>query len=353
MSLIKRLLLARSIVLKLPQRPPMWELMAIQGLRIWGHVCLYLERIFLKKEKLEKPIVIIGMPRTGTTFLHRWLHRNGVGVGRELWQILFPSRLQQWMIRPMLPFLESFSPTRHHPSKIHKSGLKEVEVDEAGILLHHFDGFFLYAFVLAHAEEDLLELVDPRSRPRLREDWKWYTQLWSGVQGKPVLAKIFGCGSQVSTLLELQPDARLVYTIRDPRESIPSTLSLLRAVLDARFGLSQCSAEVQKRYYRRLSRALLELQRRFWEDWHQKRFDRGQVFLLEHRSLKIDFEQQITDLLNWLGVELTEDLRQSILEQVQTQKAFKSVHRYTAEEFGLDPMELEAQAEWINKIRTA
>ena len=144
MSLIKRLLLARSIVLRLPKTPPIWELAAIQVLRLWGRISLYLEQIFLKRAELESPIVIIGMPRTGTTFLHRWLHKNGVGVGRELWQIIFPSRLQQWLMRPLIPFLESLSPTRHHPSNIHKSGLREIEVDEAGILLHHFDGLFLY-----------------------------------------------------------------------------------------------------------------------------------------------------------------------------------------------------------------
>ena len=98
--------------------------------------------------------------------------------------------------------------------------------------------------------------------------------------------------------------------------------------------------------------ALLELQRRFWQDWHQKRFDRTRVFLLEHHSLKTDFKQQMTELLNWLGVEMTEDLHRKILEQTKRQTEFKSGHSYTAEEFGLDPEDLESQAQWINKIRT-
>ena len=353
MSLIKRLLLARSIVLRLPLRPPLWELIGIQFLRVWGQLSLVLERFFLKSPALKEPIVIMGMPRTGTTFLHRWLHHNDVGTGRELWQILFPSRMQQWMVRPLLPFLEVLSPTRHHPIKIHKSGLREIEVDEAGILLHHFDGFFLYAFILAHAEEELLELIDPNIKSRLREDWLWYKQLWSGVNQKPVLAKIFGCGSQVPLLLELQPDARLIYTIRDPRESIPSTLSLLRAVLDARFGFCRLSTEVQGRYYRRLTHALLELQRRFWLDWHNRCFDRSRVFLLDHQALRSDFKTKMTELLTWLDIDLTEDLQRNILDQARAQTAFKSGHRYSVEEFGLDPGELEAQAEWINTIRTA
>ncbi|MBM75248.1 MAG: hypothetical protein CMK59_07590 [Proteobacteria bacterium] len=351
MSLYKRLLLARKIVLSLPKRPPLWEIVAIQLIRAWGMISLFFERLIFTDHILKEPIIIIGMPRTGTTFIHRWLHKNEVGVGRELWQILFPSRIQQWMIKPVLPFLESFSPTRHHPLSIHKSGLQEIEVDEAGILLHHFDGFFLYAFILAHAEDDLLNLVDPQMDSRLREDWRWYQQLWKEDKS-PVLAKIFGCGAQVPLLLELQPDARLIYTIRDPRESIPSTLSLLRAVLNARFGFSSLPKIKQQRYYRRITKSLLMLQRRFWTDWHEHRFDRDRVFLLEHRAVKLHFEEQIQELLSWLGVDVTEELKSSILLQAKSQTTFKSKHHYALEEFGLDPLELEAQAEWIKNIRT-
>ena len=42
-----------------------------------------LDRIFFPhaiNKKLENPIMIVGNPRSGTTFLHRYLVKNGIGV---------------------------------------------------------------------------------------------------------------------------------------------------------------------------------------------------------------------------------------------------------------------------------
>ena len=75
------------------------------------------------------PIVIAGLPRTGTTFLQRFLHRNGVGKGQTLIEQLLPSKGLQRCAKPFLPLLEKYSPTRHHNSKIHKTGLDEIETE--------------------------------------------------------------------------------------------------------------------------------------------------------------------------------------------------------------------------------
>ncbi len=351
MSLRSRLLLARTILKQLPKRPPLWEILGIQLLRIFGWLGQLLDGFLFTNSAIQRPIILIGLPRTGTTFLHRWLDHNGIGEGRQLWHILFPSQIQQLIVRPFLFLMEPLSPTRHHPPEIHKSGLQEVEVDEAGTLIHHFDGFFLYAFLLAHADEELLELVDPQKRPRLKKEWEWYSKLWRTAEGQVVVAKIFGLGAQVPELLKLQPDVRLIYTCRSPVESIPSTLSLLRAVLGARFGFDDLSKDHQKRYYRRVARALLELQRRFWEDWEAERFDRKRVFLLEQSQLKEEFKESMSALLSWLEVEPSEKLRKAIEAQEAEQRVFKSRHRYQLEEFGLTRAELEAQEEWIKELR--
>ena len=83
----------------------------ISVLRITVGVGRILDRIFFPNainKRLEKPIMIVGNPRSGTTFLHRYLVKSGMGVGSQLWQMLYPSILLQKMIKPFLPFLEPF-----------------------------------------------------------------------------------------------------------------------------------------------------------------------------------------------------------------------------------------------------
>ena len=45
----------------------------------------------LRRTVIDKPIVIAGLPRTGTTFLQRFLHANRLGVGSPLWKMLYSS----------------------------------------------------------------------------------------------------------------------------------------------------------------------------------------------------------------------------------------------------------------------
>ena len=51
-----------------------------------------IDGVSLNNPNIECPIVIAGLPRTGTTFLHRQLHQWGIGKGQTLFEQLFPSR---------------------------------------------------------------------------------------------------------------------------------------------------------------------------------------------------------------------------------------------------------------------
>ena len=99
-------------------------------------------------KKIENPILIVGNPRSGTTFIHRYLSKNKVGTGSKLYQLIFTSTTLQKLIRPILPMLEKISPAKFHSDEIHKTSLDSLETDDPSLLFRFFDGFFLYAFVL-------------------------------------------------------------------------------------------------------------------------------------------------------------------------------------------------------------
>jgi len=89
-------------------------------------IFMALDHVFfpkLAKTRANRPIVLVGNPRTGTTFLQRFLTDNGFGSGIEVWRMLYPSLVMQTFLKPMLPFLERFSPARHHSTDAHETSL--------------------------------------------------------------------------------------------------------------------------------------------------------------------------------------------------------------------------------------
>ena len=98
------------------------------------------------RKPLNNPIIIVGNPRSGTTFLHRFLIKQQIGTGSQLWQTLYPSILIQKLVKPFLPIMEKISPARHHSTEAHKTSLTSVETDDVSLLFRYLDGFFLYGF---------------------------------------------------------------------------------------------------------------------------------------------------------------------------------------------------------------
>ena len=86
------------------------------------------------RDPLKEPIIIVGNPRSGTTFIHRFLIKHGIGNGSQLWQMIYPSVTIQKLIKPFLPLLEKISPARHHSTEAHKTSLSSIETDDVSLL---------------------------------------------------------------------------------------------------------------------------------------------------------------------------------------------------------------------------
>ncbi len=117
--------------------------------------------------------MLVGNPRTGTTFLQRFLSDEGFGAGMELFLMLYPSLTLQKLLRPLLPLLEKVSPAKFHSTDAHQTSLSSVETDDVAVLFRHLDGFFLYGFFLSFDEEDRLSWFDPRVRDTSQRDLDW------------------------------------------------------------------------------------------------------------------------------------------------------------------------------------
>lgn len=314
---------------------------ALPNVRTMGRIGLLLDHVFsarFRAAKVERPVVIVGNPRSGTTFLQRFLVQHGIGCGRQVWQMVYPSLTQQFFMRPLLPLLEKVSPTRYHTSAAHKTGLSFVETDDASWLFRFTDGFFLYAFFLAHLPQDLIERFDPANR-NMDRDNAWLRALWRrsvvAHGADRVVAKVFGLGACMPRFQAAFPDARVLYMARDPLNTIPSGMSLVTGVLDRAFGFWSRPKEVRDRYLARLYSGLVLLLRRFTADWNEGRVDRDRVYVVRFDRLMSEFDTMMPELLDFVGHDQTEALSQAITERAEKQRQFKSPHAYSLEQFGL------------------
>jgi len=322
---------------------PLFTGLVVIWLRLNVAVGMALDPLFfpsLRRTRVDRPIVIVGNPRTGTTFLHRFLDRQGVAVGCQLWEMLIPSLTLQVLVRPFLPLLEKVSPARHHAAAAHKTSMTAAETDDAGMFFHFFDGFFLYGFFLAWAQEDLRDRFDPRKCNTSPRDFAYLEAVWRRAlvarKGTRITGKLFSLGPRVNDFLTRFPDARLLYMLRDPVSFVPSGMSLVTGVLDARFGFWRLPEETRQPYLERLYTGFLMLNRAFHDDWVAGRLPRDRIMLVHYDRMMADLDGLMGEMLAFMEVTPDEKLLGAIRKEAEKQRSFKSEHVYDLGRFGLD-----------------
>ena len=302
---------------------------------------LFIDKVFIntaKASNLEHPIIIVGNPRSGTTFLHRYLINSRLGIGSQLWQLIYPSILLQKIIKPFLPLLEKISPARHHSTEAHKTSLTSVETDDVSLLFRHFDGFFLYGFIFAFDEEDLFEFFDPMCRDTSIRDFEWFERIWRNNAHKhntPYIGKLFSLSANLPAFQKKFPDSKVLYMVRDPIDVIPSGLSLVTGVLDKRFGFWNLDKNVQSRYIKRLYNALVTLLIRFHHDWVSDNIDKSKVLIIRYDKMMSNFEIIMNDIFSFLDHNPSKKLINDIQNTAEKQRNYKSKHKYDLKKFGL------------------
>ena len=291
------------------------------------------------KTRANRPIVLVGNPRTGTTFLQRFLSDEGFGSGMELFLMLYPSLTLQKMLRPILPLLEKVSPAKYHTTDAHQTSLSSVETDDVAVLFRHLDGFFLYGFFLSFEDEDMLPYFDPRVRDTSKRDYDWLDKLWrrSLVLHKADrnIAKLFSLAVRLPQFMARFPEAQILYMARDPLSIIPSAMSLVVGVLDRGFGFWSLPETVRKRWLDRMYKAWILLLQKFHEDWTGGLIDKKRVYIVRYDRMMGDFETVMEEMCAFLGHEMTPALRATVAKRGEKQRKYESEHKYDLEKFGL------------------
>jgi omega-hydroxy-beta-dihydromenaquinone-9 sulfotransferase len=312
---------------------------------------LGLDHVFFPRHRtqpIDRPIFIIGNPRSGTTFLHRLLLGAGGMAAFELWEMLFPAITARKLLGRIVPRLDRLSPARYHASDVHDTSLRGIETDDVAWFFRTLDGPFAWAYFLAWQDnwgsalsrrEFGIDDVSPREDERF---FRYYESCWRRnlalKRADRVLAKTSMLTFRLDALLRRYPDCRLVYVVRDPVEVIPSGMSLLASVLENAYDVwNRTSDEDQKRWVENLYGASCDMLSSFHDAYSAGLIPDRNLCVVRYEDLIGDLEPTIDRILKFVEIEPTSAFRAEVRQQAELQRAYKSRHEHSPQQFGLAP----------------
>lgn len=293
------------------------------------------------KETITDPVVIIGMPRSGTTKLHRMLARDDGFQTLPLWRILNPVPLAApGEADPRINIAEQFVGMLHQLSPTFAAAhpMDAREPDEEEFLMEQVFLSFA-AFYLAR--------VPSYQAWALRQDFDpWYSELRQILQylqysdraaGRPWLLKAPSHTGHLDKIFEYFPDATVVHCHRDPRSTVPSLCGLIRAarsLYSDRIDLPELGDWAMDHWPEQLD--IYMAQRDRWET-------EGKTFVdVGYRDLVADAMPIAEEIYRRSGRPLTDAARERMEAwQADNPQHKHGRHAYDLAEYGLSPARID------------
>jgi hypothetical protein len=301
----------------------------------------------IRAEEIIEPLFIVGLPRTGTTMLHRTIaadHR----MHAPLWyEVRYPSPAPDWDFtsagdaRIALARAEMDAMLDANPGLLAIHPMDAMGPDEDIMLLEQsFYSFNTQAFANIPSYDAWLEAQDHTPGYeyfRLLLQFLQWQKRRSGQQGQRWVLKAPHHLHFMDLVFKVFPDAKVVQSHRDPVETLPSLTSLIAGVWMI-YSDAADPHEVGRQWSRKFARGMqhtMDVRERMGEG----------VFLdLWFADTVSDPLGEIRRVYEFLGMELTgEALAEMARWQAFNRRELRPPHAYTLEEYGFTEAGLEAQ----------
>src|ERR1700759_3270476 len=324
-------------------------------------ITLALDYVFYpghRKRPIDRPIFIIGNPRSGTTFLHRLLLGAGDMAAFELWEMLFPAITARKLLGGIVPRLDRLSPARYHPSDVHDTSLRGIETDDVAWFFRTLDGPFAWAYFLAWQDTWGSELsrrifgIDGVAARDEERFFHYYEACWrpnlTYKRANRILVKSSMLTFRLDALIRRYPDCRLVYVVRDPVEVIPSGMSLLASVLENGYDVwNRTREEDQRRWVENLYQASCAMLRDFHDAQMAGLIPERNLCVVRYEDLLQNLEPTMARILDFIEIKPTEAFVEEVREQSARQRSYPSRHEHSPDQFGLDPERIRADLGFV------
>lgn len=298
----------------------------------------------IAEEKIERPVFIIGMPRTGTTILHDILACDPRSRAPLTWEVMFPSPPPETATFTTDPRIADCAAT-----------FPDRDVQLPGFdAIHPMGPQLTQECVVMMGETMCTPLFHNQFRVPGYEDWldheadfgpvydfhhRQLQHLQSRHKGDRWVLKTGAHLWGLDRLLETYPDARIVFTHRDPVKSMTSYASLTTIV--RRVGSDDVDPlEVADDWIERLRRVLL----RGIEIRQAREYPDAIFYDMYFPDFIADQFTEVEKIYDALDLPMTAEGADAMRFFIDDNPPGKhGIHRYSPEEFGVDPATVRAE----------
>lgn len=320
-------------------------------------LCLALDHLLFpgfKRIAVHQPVFVIGIPRSGTTFLHRLLAGDETRfttmslqellfapsiVQRVFWRTL--AKLDQVVGSPITQCIRwcenrIFSPL----DGVHSTRLNDPEEDYLALtpLLHCF------LLILPFGDPAFMTLssfdrdVTPKQKQTLVDFYRGLIQRHLFVRGpeKTYLSKNPSFTPMLQTLANAFPDARFIGCLRNPNQAVPSQVSSIL------IGARLFSGHVDTPWWRtRLISMLQFYYAHLLENLPKLETPRHAFMPME--QLAQTPLVSVTTLYERFGLTIEPTYQHWLEREDAKARRFQSGHRYQGKALGISPQDLQQQ----------
>jgi len=291
----------------------------------------------LAAEGIERPLFVLGLPRTGTSILHALLAQDPAHRSPLAWEVNFPCPPPQAVTYETDPRIERTDRQLDQLRKL-APGVDAIHPIAArlpqecvAILAHEFQSVLFTTMYDIPAYLAWLEEQD--MRPAYRFHREFLQHLQSRRPGGRWVLKTPAHLLSIDALLDVYPDAMIVQTHRDPIEVIASVSSLHCAFRNATSDDvdPHFTGRQQLETWSRTLRRAMETRNRCTQ--HARQF-----FDLHYPDLLAEPLACVRRMYEHFGMELTEEAARCMERFLAEHSQHKhGVHKYTPADFGIDP----------------
>jgi len=288
-------------------------------------------------EVIRRPLFITGLPRSGTTFLHALLAQDPAHRAPQVWEVMYPSpppEQASYDADPrigatarQLKWLDFLMPDFE---TVHMIGAR-LPQECIAITSHDFRS---YTFESMYAVPSYRAWHDRQDK---RREYEFHRQFLQHLQwrcpGKRWVLKAPSHLLALEALLQVYPDAGILLTHRDPLKVLPSCASfteVMRRAFSEKVDKAALAREVRQRWVEGAGLAV---------KYRQAAGNlQHQLFDVRYGDLVRDPMGMVRRIYAHFDLELTAAAETAMQQFLWANPKNKGgVHRYSLEEFGLNP----------------
>jgi len=323
---------------------------------IVNRIFLFLDYILVpefEKAKVKRPIFIMGVNRSGTTFFHRLLSKSNQFSTSKTWDLIIPSLSLRKFLLIINKALTYFKLDQiEKKNRGHQVRLENIEEDEMLLFIHKLDSLWVSNHLIpwlkfdtkskhfikhVYRDNSKNQNRNIRSMLFLKDFFQRQAYLH---KNRRHLSKSNPFIFKIDSILKVFPDAKFVFLVRDPMDTIPSYFSLQENV---KFGNMLSKNELSKLRKESYTEII---------DWYKEtekvksKLLKKQFMVLTYPQITSDINNSIKSFYKFADLKMTKKFEKEI-EKFSSKKYVKKHQNKSIEDYGFSKKQVLSDFDFV------